>query len=116
MSLTIDHAIFGNGYGIATPYHDGRFYWLVDTSKGRNAGKGRLYTWIGGFGAQLRSFEWRMPRPGTERVLSGYRFRPFNVSRRRFRYDVSWARVDLPREIDASNAALREMQERIGRL
>jgi hypothetical protein len=25
---------------------------------------GGLYTWIGGFGAQLQGFQWRHPKPG----------------------------------------------------
>lgn len=118
--LWLDHRIFGNGYGLATPYFDGIFYWL----------SGRLYTWSGGFGAQLTSFQWRHPNAGEERTLAGYRFRPLH-SRRRFlwlfrrsafpipvpiaRVSVAWARVDLPKDIDAANAELREMEKRIGR-
>lgn len=29
----LDHLIFGNSRGLASPYFDDCFYWLVDTSK-----------------------------------------------------------------------------------
>src|SRR3546814_6094408 len=59
MILPLDHLIFGNGHGMKSPYFDNRFYWL----------SGELYTWIGGLGAQLRSIQWRHPKPGEVRHL-----------------------------------------------
>lgn len=118
MIFWLDHRIFGNGHGLGSPYFDARFYWL----------SGKLYTWIGGFGAQLQSLQWMHPRPGEERVLCGRRFRPFN-SRRQFlwlwrgkifaiptpigRVSVSWA-CNLPDNIDAANAELRKLRSEIG--
>lgn len=116
--LWLDHKIFGNGHGLASPYFDDRFYWL----------SGRLYHWIGGLGAQLNSFEWRHPKPGEERTICGRKFRPFN-SRRQFlwlfrgkvyaiptpisRVSVSWA-YNLPNDLDAANAELRELKSKLG--
>ncbi len=53
----LDHQIFGNVHGMKSPYWDNRFYWL----------NGRLYTWIGGLGAQLQSQQWFHPKPGETR-------------------------------------------------
>lgn len=118
MILWLDHKIFGNGHGLGSPYFDGKFYWL----------SGRLYTFMQGFGAQLHSIQWTHPKAGEERKLFGYRFRPLHshryflwLFRDRFpiptpicRVMVSWGRVDLPKDIDAANAALRLMQKQVG--
>ena len=116
--LWLDHKIFGNGNGLSSPYFDDRFYWL----------SGRLYHWIGGFGAQLTSFEWRHPKPGEERTLCGRKFRPFNSHRKYLwlfrdtifpiptpisRVSVSWA-YSLPKDLDAANAELRELKSKLG--
>lgn len=61
MILWLDHLIFGNGYGLRSPYFDNRYYWL----------SGQLYTWSGWLGAQLQSFQWFHPKPGEERRLGG---------------------------------------------
>jgi hypothetical protein len=116
--LFLDHKIFGNGHGLASPYFDDRFYWL----------SGHLYTWIGGFGAQLTSFEWRHPLPGEQRKIRGRTFRPFQ-SRRQFlwlfrdtifavptpisRVSVSWA-TTLPADLNEANAFLREFKRDLG--
>jgi hypothetical protein len=112
--LFLDHLIFGNGHGLASPYFDDRFYWL----------SGRLYTWIGGFGAQLTGFQWRHPLPGEQRKIRGLVFRPFQ-SRRQFlwlfgmiptpiaRVAVSWA-TKLPDDLNEANAFLREFQRTLG--
>ena len=113
MMLWLDHLIFGSGYGLCSPYFDDTFYWLVDTSNGRKGGKGRLYTYCGGFGAQLRSIEWRAPKPGTRRQLAGVTFTVFSTSRRGPRVDVAWS-MRLPDNIDLANAKLREFRERLG--
>ncbi len=89
--LWLDHLIFGNGYGLKSPYFDNKFYWLVDTSFDRKHERGRLYTWIGGLGAQLSSREWTHPKPGECRKLLGREFKPFNSNRKGLRVDVSWA-------------------------
>ncbi len=91
---SLDFLIFGNGFGLAMPYFDGKLYWLVDmASHKRDQRNGRFYHWIGGFGAQLGSFEWRAPLPGTRRRLAGYDFEAFSVTRRWRRHSVSWALV-----------------------
>jgi hypothetical protein len=116
--LFLDFLIFGNGHGLASPYFDDRFYWL----------SGRLYTWIGGFGAQLSSRQWRHPLPGETRKIRGLTFRPFS-SRRQFlwlfrhtpwaiptpiaRVAVSWA-TELPADLDEANAFLRDFQRNLG--
>lgn len=110
--LWLDHLIFGNGRGICSPYFDNTFYWLVDTSGGRGAGRGRLYTYFGGFGAQMRSMEWRAPKAGTCRQLAGVTFTVFSVTRRGPRVDVAWA-MRLPDDIDLANAKLRDFRERL---
>lgn len=119
MLMWLDHKIFGNGFGLASPYSDSRFYWL----------SGELYTWSGWFGAQLQSFKWRHPRAGERRILFGYEFRALHSTRYFWwlfrgyifaiplpicRVSVAWARVDLPKPIDEANAALRQMQVEIG--
>lgn len=108
--LWLDFLTFGHGRGLAQPYFDGRFYWLVDTSQGRQAGNGALYTFLYGFGAQLVSRQWFHPRPGETRTLVGRKFRPFNSSRRWLRVEVSWA-TNLPPGIDEANAAIRDLQD-----
>lgn len=92
MPLWLDHALFGNGRGLKSPYFDNQFYWIVDTSRRR---RGQIYTWIGGFGAQLASREWFMPRPGTERHLFGRTFRVFQAHRKGLRVEVSWSATHL---------------------
>lgn len=108
--LSLDFLIFGHGYGLSQPYFDGRFYWLVDTSRGREAGRGALYTFLAGHGAQLTSRQWFHPKPGEQRTLIGRKFRPFNSSRRWLRVEVSWA-TPLPKDIDAANAAIYELRD-----
>jgi len=108
---------FGNGYGMAAPFFNQTFYWLVDTfGQTRAAKNGRFYTFMGGLGAQLHSFEWKVPKPGTRRRLAGMEFEVFNVSRGRWgiMWSVAWALVDFPRDIDKANAKIREIKEKIG--
>ena len=107
--IWLDHLIFGNGRGLMSPYFDNRFYWLVDTMRGRKTGRGRLYTFSHGFGAQLHSKEWRHPKAGTRRRLIGRDFVIFQSSRRWLRVDVSWAMVGMPRPIDEANEAIRRL-------
>lgn len=120
MIFWLDHKIFGNGYGLATPYFDGRFYWL----------SGEIYTFSGGLGAQLTSFQWRHPKPGERRCLAGRQFVPFQSNRyvwwlfRRSlfaiplpvcRVCVSWAAVNLPENLDKANEFIRHLEKDIGR-
>lgn len=98
--MLIDFWIFGSGRGLGAPTCDQTFYWL----------NGRFYTWIGGFGAQLQSIEWRCPRPGDRRVLSGTVFRPFSADRKWGKWRVSWV-VDGPQ---LSLEAIREMRKHLG--
>jgi hypothetical protein len=81
IGLWLAFKLFGSGYGLGAPSSDQTFYWLA----------GRFYTWFGGFGAQLQSFEFRCPKPGEERTIAGRHFRPFNVSRTWPMWRVSWA-------------------------
>lgn len=112
--LWLDHLIFGKGRGLCSPYFDNTFYWLVDTSgRSRGSGKGRLYTYTGGFGAQMRSIEWRAPKAGTRRQLAGVTFTVFSATRRGPRVEVAWA-MHLPDNIDLANAKLRDFRERLG--
>lgn len=111
--LWLDHLIFGNGHGLCSPYFDNTFYWLVDTSNGRGGGKGRLYTYSGGLGAQMRSMEWKTPKAGTRRQLAGVTFTVFSVTRCGPRVEVAWA-MHLPDNIDLANAKLRAFRERLG--
>jgi hypothetical protein len=101
--LWLDFLIFGNGKGMKSPCCDDVFYWL----------NGRLYTWIGGFGAQLRSFEWFAPKAGTRRRLAGRDFVVFSVSRSWIRVDVTWAVCqDNPITIEE----LRDLRRSLGKL
>jgi hypothetical protein len=106
MHLWLDFLIFGNGYGLAAPYHDQRFFWL----------SGDLYTWIGGHGAQLRSRQWFHPRPGERRRLIGRDFEPFTSSRRWLRVEISWRMVGFPRDIIEASAAIRSLEREISRV
>lgn len=81
MTMRLDSAIFGGGFGLSQPHFDGVFYWI----------SGRFYTWIGGFGAQLQSLEWLPPRAGTRRRLAGSEFVIFSVHRRWVKVRCSWA-------------------------
>ncbi|OYU91941.1 MAG: hypothetical protein CFE29_03590 [Bradyrhizobiaceae bacterium PARB1] len=119
MIMWLDHKVFGNGHGLASPYFDDKFYWL----------SGQLYTWMGGLGAQLHSFQWRHPLASERRKLFGYEFQVFH-SRRQFlwlwrdrwfaiptpicRVSVAWARTDLPRDLNEANAELRHMATQVG--
>lgn len=100
--LWLDHLIFGNGRGLATPYLDGRFYWL----------SGRLYTWIGGLGAQLQSFQWTHPKPGERRRLAGRDYYPFGSARHGLRVRVTWA-AKLPDDLSEALATIRKIKSEI---
>ena len=97
--MLIDFWIFGNGHGIAAPRSNQVFLWM----------SGRFYTWIGGFGAQLQSFEWRCPRPGTRRILKSLEFEVFDASRRWFKWRVSWRQVGAEMTMDQIRALRREL-------
>jgi len=89
MSLILDHLIFGNGRGLGSPYFDNVFYWI----------DGHIYTWVGGFGAQLQSFQWTRPPAGTRRRLLGVDFVIFRTERIWFRVQCSWARAREIRDV-----------------
>lgn len=112
----LDFRLFGSGRGLAVPYFDGRFYWLVDTYQANRDGKnGQFYTFSGGLGAQLTSFQWTHPNAGEERVLAGRRFRPLHSTREGPRVRISWAWQDRPKGLDEANAAIRELEQELGR-
>ena len=104
--LFLDHWIFGNGHGMKSPFCDNKFYWL----------NGRIYTWIGGLGAQLSSHEWRIPKPGTQRVLNKRRYTVFGARSKWFRKEVSWAVVDLPENLYEAPAFIRKIKSELDRL
>lgn len=122
MILWLDHKIFGNGHGLASPYFDSKFYWLGGI-------RGEIYTFMQGFGAQLHSFQWRHPLAGERRELFGYKFEPLH-SHRNFlwlwrdrwfaiptpicRVSIAWGRIDLPKDLDEANYELRCMAKEIG--
>lgn len=120
MILWLDHKIFGNGYGLKSPYFDAKFYWL----------SGELYHWSGGFGAQLASIQWRHPKAGERRKLLGREFRALH-SERRFmwlgrivplpicRVEVAWSLSgvdELPPGVDEPNIILRQLQKDLDKL
>jgi hypothetical protein len=104
--LELDHIIFGNGFGMRSPYFDNRFYWL----------SGRLYTWVGGLGAQLQSHQWTHPKAGERRTLAGREFVIFSSSRRWCRVECAWALVGLPKDINAANAEIRELRKALNEI
>jgi hypothetical protein len=122
MIVWLDHKIFGNGYGLGSPYWDSRFYWL----------SGEFYTWAGWFGCQLQSFQWRHPRAGERRRLAGRTFEVYRSERmywwlgRRYifgvplpigRVRVTWALAGddaLSKDIDTANAQLRKLSADLG--
>lgn len=115
MIVWLDHLIFGNGYGLKSPYWDDNYYWL----------SGELYTWCGWYGAQLSSFQWRHPKAGERRKLLGREFRALHSTRDFLwlwiiplpicRVRVAWS-CNLPKGLDEANAELHAMQKQIARL
>lgn len=103
MTFWLDNQIFGNGHGMKSPYWDNRFYWL----------SGRLYTWIGGLGAQLQSTQWLHPKPGETRRLAGRDYKPFNSVRSGLRVRVSWA-TKLPDDLKEVQAVLSSIERELG--
>lgn len=97
----LDFAIFGNGKGLAAPYFDQTFHWLVDARTYRGA----FYTFSAGYGAQLTSFQWTVPRPQERRRLAGMEFAPFRAHRRLGRVETKWA-VQLPHRLEARHFEL----------
>lgn len=116
MPLALDFRIFGNGHGMKSPYWDDVFYWLVDTRDGgRTNGRGALYSWFPGLGAQLTSRQWTMPRPGERRRLAGHDFVVFQARRKGFRVEVSWALARIPDKLDDANAKIRSVKADLDR-
>lgn len=113
MSMRLDFWLFGNGRGIASPYHDDVLFWLADTHHARNlrGRHSRLYRFSFGFGAQLCSFEWRAPPAGTYRCLFGKKFVINSARRRWLRVICYWAytgKLDNVDDVRALRAALIE--------
>lgn len=106
MIVWLDQKIFGGGYGLRSPFCDDRYYWL-------GGKRGELYTFIGGLGAQLQSFQWTHPKPGEERHLSGHTFRVFGSERSWLRVRVAWAATDLPRGAEALDS-IRKLETELG--
>lgn len=98
-AMALDFLLFGSGHGLAAPFFSQPFYWLIDTHRDCGASRnGAFYTYNGGFGSQLTSFQWRHPRAQERRRLAGMDFQPFNSTRRWLRVRVSWARVEPIRD------------------
>lgn len=52
---------------------------------------GRRYRWTGpGLGSQLESREWRLPLPGTERLIMGHRYYLHMAYPTRLRWRCTW--------------------------
>lgn len=104
---------FGGGYGLATPYFDGQFYWLHDQQWAREGKRvGAWYQWSGGFGAQLQSFTFSAPKAGEMRELFGHKFRVFQPPRRQgFTVRTSWALNDETPTVER----LRELEQELQR-
>lgn len=100
---------FGNGWGVASPYFDDKFYWLSSCRGKKSASN--WYKWAGGFGAQLESFEWKTPPAGSKRVLFGREFRLFSVDRRFPITRCAWALVGGCNTPEELNALKRELNE-----
>ncbi len=107
----LDWFLFGNGYGMGSPYFDDTFYWLKDMScHDRGKARGQMYRWGGGLGSQLNSCEWRAPRPQERRLLFGHQFQPFYVTRHGLRVDVSWELVGGVRDVEHVNELKNKLQ------
>lgn len=104
----IDWKLFGNGFGMGSPFWDDAFFWLRDRSNGER-GPGYFYRWGGGFGAQLYSIEWFAPKAGTRRNLFGRDFVVFSVHRKWLRVEVSWALARGVREAEEIRALREEL-------
>ncbi len=107
MMLWLDFKIFGHGHGLGVPFWDEAFYWLAD-SDGKH---GAFYTYGGGFGAQLTSFQWTHPRPQERRLLAGMEFSPFQSFRQWGRVRVTWA-VNIGRPLQPEDFPL--IKKRLG--
>lgn len=103
MIVWLDQKIFGNGWGMKSPYWDDTYYWL----------SGEIYTFSFGFGAQLTNFQWTHPRADERRVLAGLEFKPFSSSRRWGRVRVSWALTKTGESVDEQSAAIAELTKRL---
>lgn len=106
-TLWLDHLIFGNGHGMATPYWRGSFYWLDH----------ELYWRTGAFGSQLASVQWSTPAPQERRtLLPGRTFQPYSASRRWGRCLVTWRAVDFPADLNQGHAYLQQLDHDLANL
>lgn len=101
--LWLDFLIFGNGHGIGAPAFPQTFTWY----------QGYFYSWIGGHGAQLQSFEWRVPLPGTRRRIAGREYEVFGATRGLIRSRVAWRLVGFPEDINEANALLPNLKNEL---
>lgn len=101
--MWINFKLFGNGFGLKSPFFDDKFYWL----------SGNFYNWIGGYGAQLSSIEWLCPKAGTRRNLIGREFVIFNATRGRFgiKWRISWAMVNMNKSLDDDRFKIDELKQ-----
>lgn len=73
---------------------------------------GKHYRWSGWFGCQLRSYELRRAKAGTEREILGRKFRVFSTGKRTMRgVDTTWCLVGIDGQgIDHANARIRQLR------
>ena len=101
MILKLDHLIFGNGFGLKSPFFDNVFYLL----------SGDLYTFSYGLGAQLTSIQWTHPKPGERRTLAEREFVVAYSSRSWLRVRVEWTMVGMPNDLDGMHSKIQELQD-----
>lgn len=106
MILPLDHFIFGNGYGLKTPYFNDAYYWL----------SGELYKYNGWLGSQFSSFQWTHPKPHERRILLGREFKPGYSERRIGRVIVSWCMSDMSDDISEAQEQIRVLKSELDRL
>lgn len=110
--LTIDHWIFGNGFGLGSPFFDARYYWLVDEyHKPRDGKNGQLYTWTG-----LCCFQWTRPNINERRLLAGHTFQVCYSDRRWGRVQVYWSLTDMPRDVDLCDALVETVKKDLDKI
>lgn len=99
MILWLDHWIFGNGFGLRSPYYDDIFYWLKDAY----TDKSELYTFWPGFGAQLHSIQWYKPKRFETRMICGRELCAVN-------WKTAWGRVYISWGLSGGGADLEEIR------
>ena len=101
---------FGSGFGLSIPYHTGKMYWIRNDKHKKKPGA--WYSWLGGFGAQLYSFEFFKPIAGTSRELFGHTFVIFSPPERRgFMYKITWNEDKNFKDYSEIEALKKELED-----